>query len=398
MGGLICEGCAKRRTHATCRTCRRHRQVARRDDHDRPLCGACGADEPITHACPACGVRAPGAGNSRCRPCALARRIAARAAPLAATFRQPWVGELFKAFCASIDVATASGDMARRLASHAKFFAVLDDRCTGTRELSQQRLLGVFGAEGLRRAVRPVQFLAAHLALPWDGDDGMADSDKRRVAATSVAAQGQAWAGDLAAYERHLAAGRTIASSTARMYVAAAAALLRMGGVEAGADLTQAHVRRYLHRYRGRRTNVMRFLSWLSASSGADFDVGKARRTKPRKREKATLRKAASLLARLEAPRSQREGRALLATAISVVHGVPLTKVLSLRCDQVETQSSRVVLWADQHAVDLADPLMVAFRRFAAGSGQLAMPGRNGLQPLSVSAVRHHVNASRRLA
>ncbi len=235
--------------------------------------------------------------------------------------------------------------------------------------------MDVFGAEGLRPAVRPVPFLAAHLALPWDGDDGVADSNRRRIATTSSAALGLTWAGDLAAYERHLAAGRKIAPATTRMYMASAAALLRMAGLDTVAGLTQAHVRRYLHRYRGRRTNVMQFLSWVSASSGAGFDVGKARRTKPRKREKATLRKAAGLLTRLETPRSQREGRALLAAAISVVHRVPLTKVLSLRRDQVETQSSRMVLWDDQHAVDLAAPLMVAFRRFAAGSGPFRCGG-----------------------
>ena len=397
-GGLICESCARQHTHATCRTCRRHRRVARRDDDGRPLCKACGADNPVTHECPDCGATQPGAGRTPCRPCALARRIAARAAALKVTFRQSWVGEVFVAFCVSIDAATAPGDMARRLAGHAKFFTVLDAQCAGTRELSQQRLLDVFGAEGLRRAMRPVRFLAGHLALPWDRDDGVADSDRRRVAATSAAAHGQSWAGDLAAYERHLAAGRKIAPATTRMYVASAAALLRTAGVECAAELTQAHVSRYLHRYRGRRTNIMRFLSWVSGVSGAGFDVGKVRRTRPRKREKKTLRKASGLLARLEAPRSQREGRALLAAAISVVHGVPMVKVLALRRDQVDAKDSRVILWEDEHAVELAALLRNAFDRYAAHGGYLAFPGPNGLQPLTTSAVRHHLDNHHRFA
>ncbi len=294
-------------------------------------------------------------------------------------------------FCASIDAATAPGDMARRLAGYAKFFAVLDAQCMGTHELSQQRLLDVFGTEGLRRAMRPVRFLACQLALPWDGDDGMADSDRRRVAATSAAAHGQTWAEDLAAYERHLAAGRKIAPATKRMYVASAAALLRTASVETAAELTQAHVSRYLHRYRGRRTNVMRFLSWVSGVSGADFDVGKARRTKPRKHEKETLRKAASLLARLQSPRSTREGRALLAAAISVVHGVPLNKVLALRRNQADSNGPRVVLWHDDDTIELAGPLSKAFDAVAAQGGMLAFPGRNSVQALTASAVGHHV-------
>ena len=349
------------------------------------------------HGCPGCGRAQPGSGRSRCRACALAGRITARAAALKATFRQSWVEELFMAFCASIDAAKAPGDMARRIAGHAKFFAALDCQCTGVQELSQQRLLDLFEAEGMRRAMGPIRFLAGHLALPWDAGDGVADSDRRRVAAMSFAAQGQPWADDLTAYERHLAAGRKISPATTRMYVASAAALLRTAGVETAAELTQADVRRYLHRYRGRRTNVMRFLSSISGVSGAGFDVGKARRTKPRKREKRILRKASGLLARLEAPRSEREGRALLVAAISVVYGVPLVRVLALRRDQVEAEGSRVVLWENEQAVELAAPLGIAFGGYAAGSGRLAFPGRNGLQPLTASAVRHQLNDSQRL-
>ena len=72
------------------------------------------------------------------------------------------------------------------------------------------------------------------------------------------------------------------------MYMAAASTLLRSARVDRADDLTQAHVRRYLHRYRGRRTNVMRFLSWVSGRIGTSFDIGKGRRTLPRKREGAT--------------------------------------------------------------------------------------------------------------
>ncbi len=390
-GGLVCEGCRLATTHATCRDCRRHRRVSRRDGDGRPLCAACGADAPVTHVCPDCGITQPGAGQAKCAACALGHRIAAKATSCATSFRHAWARDLFLVFCASIDTASAPGNMARRIPGHAAFFAKLEGECGGIQEITQQRLLDLFGAEGLRRADLPVRFIVGRLALAWDAEGGVVNSDRRRIAVTLAAARAQSWSSDLEAYRKHLAAGREIKSAMARMYVASASSLLRMAGVRAAAELTQAHVRRYLHRYRGRRTNIMRFLSWVSGRSGAAFEVGKGRRTPPRKREKATLRRAGRLLERLRAARDQREGRALLAATISVVHGVPLTKVLSLRPDDWDVLDRRTVLWPSSDAIALAEPLSRAFARHAAGQGAFAFPGRNKMQPLTPSSVDHHV-------
>ncbi len=335
----------------------------------------------------------PGAGQARCAACALGHRISAKATSSATSFRHAWARDLFLAFCASIDAVSAPGDMAQRVPGHAAFFAKLECACAGIQEITQQRLLDLFGAEGLRRADLPVRFLVERLALAWDAEGGAVNSDRRRIAVTEAAARAQPWSGDLEAYRKHLAAGREIKSATARMYVASASALLRMAGVSAAVELTQADVRRYLHRYRGRRTNIMRFLSWVSGQAGTSFDAGKGRRTPPRKLEKATLRKAGHLLNRLAAPRDQREGRAVLAAAIALLHRVPLTRVLALRRPDIAVDGDRVTLWPDGADVDLAVPLAAGFAQFAA-HGQLAFPGRSGAQPLTSSAVRHHTRAS----
>ena len=308
----------------------------------------------------------------------------------ASRLRQAWASELFLAFCASIDATRARGDLARRIPDHAALFAVLDGRCAGIGEITQQRLLDLFGAEGMRRADLPVRFLVGHLSLAWEVDAGATNSDRQRIAGTRAAVRDQPWLADLDAFREHLAAGREIAAGTARMYMAAASALLHSAGVGRAGDLTQVHVRRYLHRYRGRRTNIMRFLSWVSGRSGAFFEVGKGWRTPPRKREKATLRGAGHLLEHLAAIRDQRAGRAVLAATIAVLHHVPRTRVLALRQCDVAVDGEAVTLWPGEADLKLAAPLAAGFVRFAA-TGQLAFPGRNGVQPLTVSAVRHHV-------
>ena len=391
--GLVCEGCRLEATHATCRSCRRHRRVARLDDGDRPLCAACGADQAVTHACPDCGGDQPGAGRARCPACALARRIASRAASIAPEFRQEWVRELFLTFCASIDAASARGDIARRLPRHAEFFAELDRRCAGIPEITQRRLLGLFGADGLRRADLPVRFLIRQLTLSWDAELAHANSERRRIAATSASARDQHWSVDLEAYRKYLGTGRELAPETTRMYLATASALLRAAGVARAAELTQARVRRYLRRFRGRRTNIMRFLSWIAVRAEASFDVGNARRTPPRKRERATLQRAGHLLDRLEDIRDPREGRAVLAAAIAVVHRIPLTKVLALRLEEV-AEDGTTILHRGEEVVGLASPLVTALARFRPGSGTFVFPGRNAAQTLTISTVRHHTEKS----
>ncbi len=287
--------------------------------------------------------------------------------------------------------------MARRIPGHAAFFAKLEGECNGIQEITQQRLLDLFGAEGLRRADLPVRFIVERLALAWDAEGGAVNSDRRRIAVTVAAARAQPWSGDLEAYRKHLATGREIKSATARMYVAAASALLRMARIRAAAELTQADVGRYLHRYRGRRTNIMRFLSWVSGQAGTSFDVGKGRRTPPRKLEKATLRKANYLLDRIATTSDAREGRAVLAAAIAVLHHLPFTRVLALRRSDAAADGAGVTLWRDSANVELVSPLAAGFARFAL-PGHLAFPGRNGLQPLTSSAGRHHVAGMTRRA
>lgn len=155
--------------------------------------------------------------------------------------------------------------------------------------------------------------------------------------------------------------------------------------MQAAAELTQRHLSRHLRHSPGRRTNLLRFLSWAADRSGQGFKPGPVRSTPPRKRERATLRRAASLLGRLGAARNLRERRAILAAAIAVTHGLPLKAVLAFRR-----------MRPGQMPIALAEPFATALRHLDGGRTGLVFPGRNGTQPLSTSAVRHHTDTAKR--
>ena len=348
------------------------------------------------HRCPDCGRDVPGGGSARCGSCALADRVARRVAAESARFRQDWVRDLFTAFCGWDRLRRERGDMPRHIGSYASFFAVIDRGCGGIGEVTQAKLVKLHGAEGLRRGYQVVRFLADRLALSWDVNAVEATTEQGRVDAKIAAARSEHWAGDLDTYRMHLAAGRKLAPNTTRMYVAAAADLLHASGVQRASELTQRHVARYLRRSPGRRTNLLRFLSWTTQVSGQGFEPGRQRRTPPRKREKATLRRAAGLLAQLGMAQGWREHRACLAAAIGVVHGMALSEVLALRRNVKGSGGSFPAIGPDGAPVELAEVLTAAFNSLAIKKGVLAFPGRNGLQPLSPSAVRHHVLKQRK--
>jgi len=166
-GGLICEGCLNRDTHATCKVCRRHRPVAVRGDDGAPTCAGCAAAEPAVRACPDCGAAVPGRGAAPCHACSLKRLIARRLIAQADTVRPAWARSMYDAFRDWDGLPQDQYGVIRQAAAYAQFFAVVGAGCAGPGEVTQERLLELFGNDGLRRAMTVVRFLVAHLSLSW---------------------------------------------------------------------------------------------------------------------------------------------------------------------------------------------------------------------------------------
>ncbi len=389
---LTCERCLRRHTHATCARCGRHRRVAARDADDTPLCPGCASDVPATRACPDCRRPVPGRGTAPCRACGLKRLIGRRLADGAGLVAPGWARALYDEFSAWDALPRDRHAVACRAEAYARCFATVGAGCAGPEEVTQVRLLALLGNEGLRRMVLVVRFLAMHLKLDWSPAAASDAAEARRIGTLLTAHAERGWAADLAAYRAHLK-GCNVRLRTVRTYLTAAAGLLTDARVDRAADLTAANLATHLRRTPGSRGHLPRFTAWLPAVGGPALSVHRKREPNLRRRERELLRDARRLVEALCAEQGVGRGKALLAAALARVYCLPLPRVLALARAEVMEDDGAVVLWPEGLALRLIPDLATAFRRFAAADGRLMFPGRNGVQPLSVSAVRHHVTA-----
>ncbi|MGI4800963.1 MAG: hypothetical protein ACRYG8_44440 [Janthinobacterium lividum] len=392
-GGLICEPCARRATHATCRTCRRHRPIARCDGDGLPLCAACAADQPTTHPCPDCKRTVPGDGLAPCPPCGLRRRTMKAAHEAAADLRQAWARELLVTFHASLDYERMPGDMARRVAKAASFVATLDHALPSPDGITQATLLDLHGADGLRRQERIVAFLVARLAIPWDGHAGIAHSAREAARKALDGSGGRGWHHDLAAFSEALAASaKPLSDRSIKAYVGAARDLLDGAKVERADQLTQRQLNAWLRHRSGRTNDVLRFLGWLGGNGGPGLSVRPRPKTTARTRERAVLQASKELLTRLTLCQDPREGRALLARAIAAVHGLRLERVLAIQQRDVEGVPERIDLRVEETSIALGPTLSAAFSRFANDTDDLPFAGRARIAPLSAVSTNYHIH------
>jgi hypothetical protein len=387
--GLACEACRRKHTHATCSRCRRHRRVAERDCNGKPLCPACAGEAPISHICSGCGSETPGGGAAQCQTCSLRARIAHQVQTEQAKLTQPWVKVLFQGFYDSINIKRTRGDMARQVAVHAKFFLVMDLSCSDPSELSQERLLSLYSAKGLRSAENIVAFLVRRFEITWNAQLTIAHSAANVTRATISAAADQPWAKELEAFEKYLQS-KQLSARTIRSYITAASALMWHARVRQSSDLTQRNVNGWLQLRRGRANDLLSFATWIVASGGPLLEVNGRPPTPRRKREKKVLARAKLLLARLSMCRTEPQTRALLGRSIALVYGIRLEHLLALPSEEITATVDGLQAQINGKSVTIEPPFTSYLLRLRDSGGQI-FPGRAGFKPLSVDVTRYHV-------
>lgn len=307
---------------------------------------------------------------------------------------------LFDSFCRWEGLPRDGGDIAARIDRYALFFARIDRECAAASEITQERLFGLFGAEGLRRGFKVVEFFGSHLALIWSADRLEELTEIRRVEECLSENKDKPWHGDLSRYHADLVkrtSDKPLRPRTLRMYMSAAAKLLASSEIAGLADLTQEHVDRFLKRSPGLAANLSPFVRYFAATTSRSLNVPGVRAGDVVKREKHLITAVSTVLGRLETVADQRERRALLAEAISQIYGVPRERVLALTSDQVGVNGEgNVVLWPGDFDLVLDPQLGDQLRRdIEAQSNGLLFPGRNRMQRLSTSAARYHLVRTR---
>jgi hypothetical protein len=376
---------------ATCQVCCRHRTVMA----SKRICLACSLG--VTHPCPLCGGVVSGSGQAPCQPCSHRRRAKRQIAAEAATIPHPWLAELFTGFCTSGRIPLEAGIATDRIARAAAACRCIAITVTNPTDLTTEALHAALGAEALRRVAPLIAYMAAVGPLEWDRARLQTLIERDRVAAILHAHRDSRHAPLLHRYRDHLAI-RDRKPITQRTALTAAVALLAALGEAPIAELSQRHLTSTLRKRPGHRASLHGFLSFLASQGGPSLTIAKLRQdpVAQEKRLRADIRRWRK---RLENPRTATEARALLAVLIARIYGLPLQRVLALRCDEVEATHRCITLWPDDDALVLGQPLARAFLRWIAWSstwraseGPWVFPGRHRHQPLSETAIAYHLS------
>lgn len=258
----VCQPCSNVATHATCIYCRRHRLVAGRTDAGRAFCAQCGPSGEAWRCCPGCKQVVQGAGNGRCRSC-ITRDVLRREAQLiAVTLKGAWVVSLLNGFVGwLLERQSDHPQLPRVLRSHLPFFSSLDEGFSAQEHVVPQSLLDHFTAAGLRRHQLAARYTCDVLGVVITEEDKQEHVESARVAEILEKAQSAKWSDDLFHYNLWLIkADRPV--RTRRLYLSAAAGLIRSAGVRCLLELNQQSLEQHIEMVPGTRaslSSVVRF-------------------------------------------------------------------------------------------------------------------------------------------
>ena len=384
QGDPVCDRCRRAVGFATCRLCRRHRRMADTADAGRFMCVPCASG--VTHACPGCSEQVAGGGSARCAACSARRRGHQRVSSHRPGIGATWAADLFVEFCNSELLGpSVDGRVVTRVDQAATFFRRVARHFADLASIDEDGLRSAFGIEALRRAEKPATFLRRALALIWHPVPiTVMPADPATPAAGVPALR--------ASYARHLHsrfAGGSLAPRTIRAYGHAGDALLDIVERDHAEVPTAGHVRRLLWGRPGLRASLGSFLRWLSTER--QIAVAMPHRA-PRDLKKAELRLIDGVSTALSAARTGTTARrrAMLAFLTSKLLSMPIERVLALKWGDVGCGDVVCVRFGEE-AVEVPSAVGALFAVERCEATRFVFEGRSHWAPLSVGAVRYHV-------
>jgi len=390
----VCDSC-RNSDFRTCCICHRHRKVHHQDDQNRSVCVKCATVVFVPRLCSWCGKKICDGCSLICKTCGLQKRIHRRVALNTELLEQTWVRSLFEGFCAWEGLLKVSGNITARIDTYALFFKEIDNLCEAPSELTQHWLFHVFGGEGLRRGFLVIKFLCEQISLKWDSEALESMIETRRISEQVEQWRNLPWFPDLKRYVAQLMQCDLppLKRSTVRMYQRAAANLLSSTEVQSTSEITQGHLDRFLKRHSGQSASLSPFMRFLRDAYGVHLMLKKKAATSISKKDRELVLRTQMITRSLVEMEDSRNARALLAKLISDVYQVPLKRILELSSEEVRMGADTIVLWPATQDIRLEGQLAALFRRWlpAAMEDEFVFCGRNGVQPLSYSAVRYYL-------
>ncbi|MBB3224468.1 hypothetical protein [Pseudoduganella umbonata] len=353
----ICESCRNQYTHKTCSVCRKYRKVSAIID-GRAYCNGCHVDPGVSHACPTCASLVFGAGQSRCRACTNEEAIQREVALSQHVFEHAWAGDVWNAFGTWLyQRDPGKPRLLHVLRSHQPFFERVDANFQSSAELTGVALLRLFGTAQCRKHLLPIQFLQQSHGVVLATQEKTQSAESDRIASILVQARREPWVGVLDAYSEHLAAAG-LATRTSRMYLAAAASVLRELGV---IDQPWPHstLEGYLAKHPGAKNNVSRFVTFCREVLRWDVRLAEpAPLVRPLDDPARSVSKLAKSLRKAEAVGVAKASKRLVVTVLVTALGVSEKRFQSLNASNFERQAGAITLRLDAEQILLPPELV----------------------------------------
>lgn len=283
--------------------------------------------------------------------------------------------------------------MTARVDRYARFFKELDHRLICPKEISQDRLFSIFGAEGLRRGYQAVSYLVESTGTSWEPSSLERLNEERRIADILNSITTQIWRGDIETYAR-VARTRDIQARTIRYYLRAAVNLMEHANVLGADKLTASVLDSFVRRSPGQTASLTPFISFVNDSFSLNLRMPSKQKSQSVAYENRLADQVTDQLSRLALTKNSREARSLIAALISRLLGLPLAKVLRVRWCEVTIANGNTVIQVEGENVLIPQPVGSELLRWLPRRRpkSYVFLGRNGVQPLTASAVKYHLD------
>lgn len=278
----VCEHC-QRRGNITCGACGKHRHPAGTLEDGRVVCKTCleRGDKPFI--CPTCGQEGKPHSKTMCHACYWKKRADKRFKDAVAMLSNEWMREAFRRFYEDLITRQSAHAVATdRLEKYFLFFGKMDAAFANASEITAERLIAAFGAEGLRRHAVPYGFLVKERIVPDLAREALEESSELRRQQLILERAGNAWYGQILSRfhehleqinERYVARGwkgrsRRFVPRTITADLRAAAVFLEsMSADQAVGSLQQVqqpNLDRFLAEHDGYRSGIRAFVRYLN--------------------------------------------------------------------------------------------------------------------------------------
>lgn len=287
-GSPLCQPCRNKDSHATCSVCRKYRRVEARRADSKPLCVACAAPEPVTHACPSCGERVAGGGQGRCLPCTLKDAAMRRAAAARLRLGRDWCRELWDLFVHQL--TQTPGQMSKasaRITGSLEYFKLIDTKFASREAITGASLHEAIDSPTHRRNLLAYRFLLGQVDAAGTDDAREQSNEVRRLGDVLARSSGRAYAEILARYvDALLEAG--MKPKTTRLYAGVAQSFCEHGRVNASQAWAPTAILDFLAETPGAANSLSKFVTHCRTALGwevvmpskAAREAAKAERTK----------------------------------------------------------------------------------------------------------------------